>query len=251
MIDLTCRIRDVCVAILVSAACLGIAAAAASDMVAIEGGAGVTGAETHYREEPPVRVVTVGPFLVGRTAVTNARFRACVEATGDLTTVERHLNPDDRSGWPPEAQVPGAMVFAQLVEARIGAQRVVKGGSWPRAPANCMRYRPSARLPVERGLGSNHIGSRIVRDVEGRVGSGAACPGRRRKGSRRGAVRRRWRPSTAATRCRSGRRRRPCRRSRARRCGRRRRRTRSGRPPRRGRWVSRRLRSPRRRARRS
>ena len=93
--------------------------------------------------------------------------------------------------------------------------------------------------------------SGIVRDVEGRVGSGAACPGRRRKGSRRGAVRRRWRPSTAATRCRSGRRRRPCRRSRARRCGRRRRRTRSGRPPRRGRWVSRRLRSPRRRARRS
>ncbi len=327
MIDLTCRIRGVCVAVLVSAACLGIAAAAASDMVAIEGGAFAMGSETHYREERPVRVVTVGPFLIGRTEVTNAQFRAFVEATGYVTTAERHLDPDDRPGWPPELLAPGAMVFAQPAEAgrlddprawwrwvpganwraptgpgstidgrddhpvvqvspedarayaawaggrlpteaewefaarggqdgdgpwdepfdpvsgwkanvwqgafpavdlaedghhgaapvgsfapnghglhdmlgnvwehvadwwvpghperaetdprgpsealaarfspaQIGAQRVVKGGSWLCAPSYCMRYRPSARQPAERGLGSNHIGFRIVRDVE-------------------------------------------------------------------------------------
>ena len=43
------------------------------------------------------------------------------------------------------------------------ADRVtVKGGSWLCAPNFCSRFRPAARQPQERALGSNHIGFRTV-----------------------------------------------------------------------------------------
>ncbi len=47
----------------------------------------------------------------------------------------------------------------------VGPRRVVKGGSWLCAPQLCLRYRPSARQPQETGLGSNHIGFRIVQEI--------------------------------------------------------------------------------------
>jgi formylglycine-generating enzyme required for sulfatase activity len=42
--------------------------------------------------------------------------------------------------------------------------RVVKGGSYLCAPSYCIRYRPSARHAQDTGLGTNHIGFRVVYD---------------------------------------------------------------------------------------
>ncbi len=301
-------------------------AAGAAEFVALDGGTFLMGSDEHYAEERPPRSVTVGPFAISRTEVTNAEFRAFVEATGYVTTAERDLDSATRPGWPEELLQAGSMVFVPPVEASalndpstwwqyvaganwqqptgpgssiegkadhpvvqvspedaeayaawaggrlpteaewefaarggrtdaagawgqpydpiagwqantwqgvfpaeddaadgyndtapvasfsenayglhdmrgnvweivsdwwvpghpeieqvdpegptellsarfshpdIGARRVVKGGSWLCAPNFCARYRPSARQPHEMGLGSNHIGFRIVRD---------------------------------------------------------------------------------------
>ena len=42
----------------------------------------------------------------------------------------------------------------------------VKGGSFLCAPNYCMRYRPAARQAQETGLGTNHIGFRLVYDED-------------------------------------------------------------------------------------
>ena len=44
--------------------------------------------------------------------------------------------------------------------------RVIKGGSFLCADNYCRRYRPAARHPQETGLGTNHIGFRVVYDSD-------------------------------------------------------------------------------------
>lgn len=61
---------------------------------------------------------------------------------------------------------PSEALAAQFGPSDIGAHKVVKGGSWLCAPSYCRRYRPSGRQSAERGLGSNHIGFRVARDIE-------------------------------------------------------------------------------------
>lgn len=297
------------------------------EFVRLDGGQFSMGSQRHYREEGPVRLVTVNPFEISSTEVTNDQFAAFVEETGYVTTAELGLSEEDYPDLPKDLLAPGSMVFAQPSDpaslgnamawwryvagaswrqpegpgssieglgshpvvqvspedaeayanwaggrlpteaewefaARggadqtvswdepfdpyngwkaniwqgdfpatdladdghhgtapvgsfnpnayglsdmlgnvwehvgdwwapghlrdmtdnptgpdeafsaqfshelVGAQRVVKGGSWLCAPSYCMRYRPSARQPSERGLGSNHIGFRVARDVE-------------------------------------------------------------------------------------
>jgi formylglycine-generating enzyme required for sulfatase activity len=103
--------------------------------VRIDGGTFRMGSETHYREEGRVRQVTVGPFTIGRTEVTNAEFAEFVAATGYLTTAERALDPQAHPGMPEELLQPGSMVFAQPAEAvALGDPtawwRFVPGANW-------------------------------------------------------------------------------------------------------------------------
>lgn len=94
----------------------GGVAAAAGEMVRIDGGTFRMGSEQHYREEGPVREVTVGPFQIGRTEVTNAEFAAFVDETGYVTTAERSVDPAEHPNWPELLLQPGSMVFAQPAE---------------------------------------------------------------------------------------------------------------------------------------
>jgi formylglycine-generating enzyme required for sulfatase activity len=50
------------------------------------------------------------------------------------------------------------------------AEGTIKGGSFLCAPNYCMRYRPSARQAQETGLGTNHIGIRVVYDHDPNAG---------------------------------------------------------------------------------
>lgn len=76
--------------------------------------------------------------------------------------VPRHLKTEQV-----DPQGPPETLAANFANEAVGAMHVVKGGSWLCAPSYCLRYRPSARQHAERSLGSNHIGFRIVKDIEG------------------------------------------------------------------------------------
>ena len=82
----------------------------APDQVAIPGGEFAMGSGLEP-EERPIHRVRVDPFLMDVTAVTNAQYRAFVEATGYVTVAERPLDPADYPGALPELLVPGSQVF--------------------------------------------------------------------------------------------------------------------------------------------
>ena len=84
---------------------------APAGMVWIPGGTFVMGGEPDYPEENPHHTVTVSGFWMDAHEVTNAEFRAFVEATHYVTVAERPLRPEDFPGVPRERLVPGSLVF--------------------------------------------------------------------------------------------------------------------------------------------
>ncbi len=80
-------------------------------MVQVPGGTFSMGSEEFYPEEAPVREETVQGFLMDRHPVTNREFAAFVNATAYVTFAERPPSPDDYPNVPPEALVPGSLVF--------------------------------------------------------------------------------------------------------------------------------------------
>ncbi len=120
-------------------ACMGLAlqprVAAAVEMIPLDGGTFLMGSQKHYREEGPLRRVTVGPFLISKTEVTNAEFAEFVAATGYVTTAERALDPAEHPDWPADLLQPGSMVFAppqHAVSRRDSTAwwRYVHGANW-------------------------------------------------------------------------------------------------------------------------
>lgn len=80
-------------------------------MVFVPGGSFAMGSERFYPEEAPVRQVSVDPFWIDATPVTNAQFAAFVEATGHVTLAEVAPDPKDYPGLAPELAYPGSAVF--------------------------------------------------------------------------------------------------------------------------------------------
>lgn len=103
----------------------------ASKVVEIPGGSGLVGtssAQIPDDGESPLRKVTVKPFRMGETAVTNAEFRAFAEATGYVTEAERF-------GW--------SFVFWQQVPESIGPTRAVAEVNWWRRVDGACWFAPN------------------------------------------------------------------------------------------------------------
>jgi sulfatase modifying factor 1 len=71
-----------------------------------------------FPEESPAHEVTVKPFRIDETEVTNARFAEFVKATGYVTFAERVVKPEDfpeeaRANLPPGELANGAIVFRE------------------------------------------------------------------------------------------------------------------------------------------
>jgi formylglycine-generating enzyme required for sulfatase activity len=112
---------------------------ATAGMVAIPGGTFIMGDADERPEERTPHEVTLSPFMIDRHEVTNAQFRAFVEATGYVTVAEAGLDPAEYPGLPPELLVPGGMVFDEPETADLRGSvaqwwRYVPGASW-RHPA--------------------------------------------------------------------------------------------------------------------
>jgi len=87
------------------------ATATRRDMVWIPGGTFRMGSDHHYPEEAPVHHVTVDGFWIDTTPVTNAQFRAFVEATGYVTWAEIAPDPADYPGAKASMLKAGGLVF--------------------------------------------------------------------------------------------------------------------------------------------
>jgi formylglycine-generating enzyme required for sulfatase activity len=118
----------------------GAAADAPADMSAmirIPGGTFRMGSDKHYPEEAPSHRVTVEPFLIDATPVTNAQFREFVKATGYVTWAEIDPDPKDYPGARPGMLKAGALVFTppkRAVDLRDWSQwwRFTFGATWKR-----------------------------------------------------------------------------------------------------------------------
>lgn len=86
-------------------------AAAVKGMIFIPGGTFAMGSDQHYREEAPVHRVTVDGFWIDETPVTNAQFKAFVEATGHVTYAEIPPRAEDYPGALPHMLRAGSLVF--------------------------------------------------------------------------------------------------------------------------------------------
>ncbi len=98
------------------------------------------GEEDVYREEGPVRSVTVGDFWIDPHEVTNRQFAAFVDATGYRTIAEKPVDHNafgdvDRAQIPQELLEPGSAVFTppSTPSSRYSDWwRYVPGANWRR-----------------------------------------------------------------------------------------------------------------------
>lgn len=107
---------------------------APAGMIFVPGGTFLMGSGNAYPEERPPRRATVSGFWIDRHEVTNAQFAAFVAATGYKTVAERGLSAKDYPDLPPEALVPGSMVFFEPDKnARVRTNewwRYAPGADW-------------------------------------------------------------------------------------------------------------------------
>jgi formylglycine-generating enzyme required for sulfatase activity len=80
-------------------------------MVRIPGGTFRMGSNDHYPEEAPVHTVTVDPFMMDVTPVTNRQFAAFVAATGHRTTAEIAPRAEDYPGALPHMLRAASLTF--------------------------------------------------------------------------------------------------------------------------------------------
>lgn len=117
--------------------------AASLGEVMIPGGAFNFGANARHPEEGPATRMTIAPFAMDATEVTNDQFAAFVKATGYVTQAERAPDPKDYPGVPADALKPSSIVFVGL-DGAPGNQadgvvwRVIEGANWrePQGPGS-------------------------------------------------------------------------------------------------------------------
>ena len=113
----------------------GAPSAVVDGMILIPGGTFRMGSDKHYPEEAPVHRVSVDPFWIDRTPVTNRQFAKFIKATGHKTFCEIPPDPKDYPGALPHMLYAGSLVFSppkHRVDLRDWSQwwTFLKGANW-------------------------------------------------------------------------------------------------------------------------
>ncbi len=127
-----------------SADAAGPACSPLKGRVVLAGGSFDMGETEAYPEERPIRSVTVAPFAIDRTEVTNARFAAFVEDTGYTTDAEKAPDPAIYPDIDPEHLTPGSAVFVPpAISGSRSWWQFVEGASWrhPEGPGSSISDR--------------------------------------------------------------------------------------------------------------
>ena len=116
------------------------------NMAHIPGGTFLMGSDSHYPEEAPARLTTVGTFWIDRHTVTNREFRKFIDATGYVTNPERAVDPALFPGAKPELLVPSSVVFRKpagpvSLRDHFNWWSYVPGANWrhPRGPGSSLQ----------------------------------------------------------------------------------------------------------------
>ena len=118
----------------------------------LPGGTFTMSAQPEQAEEGPPREVTVGPFSIDKTEVTNADFAEFVAATHYVTEAERAPDPALYPGVPKDQLKPSALVFVGAQSLADGDPslwwRIIEGANWrnPEGPGSNLKGRE--RNPV-------------------------------------------------------------------------------------------------------
>ena len=143
---------------------LDLADATPGEMVLIPEGTFVMGRDNGPEDEKPAHEVTLAPFYLDKTEVTNAQFAAFVKATGYVTRAEKKPNweemrrnlPPDTPQPLPEDMVAGSAVFyphgsLNPAEWKSGGPpwwRYVPGACWRRPEGRGSDLRDKGNFPV-------------------------------------------------------------------------------------------------------
>lgn len=117
-------------------------------MIALPGGVFTMGSDSFYPEEAPKRRVSVDPFLIDPTPVTNADFAKFVGETGYRTFAEIPPNPDQYPGLNPALAVAGSLVFT-MTERPVNTADASQWWTW--TPGADWRH------PAGPGSGGEHL----------------------------------------------------------------------------------------------
>jgi len=132
------------------------------DMILIHGGDFLMGSDRHYPEEAPAHNVTVSPFWIDTTPVTNRQFRQFVQATGYVTVAEKAPDPKDYPGALPHMLKPGSLVFTPPRQ-KVDLQNWMH---WWRFEFGANWRRPYGRGKSKQGLADHPVVHIAYQDAE-------------------------------------------------------------------------------------
>ncbi len=116
-------------------------------MIDLPGGTFLMGSESGAADERPVHEVTLSPFRMDVTEITNAQFAAFVKATGYVTLAEQTPDAKMYPGVPTSRLVPGSAVF-RLTSVEANQE-------WSDGPPPWWVYQAGANWKQPSGPGSN------------------------------------------------------------------------------------------------